>query len=186
MRTRYQKALEAFRSDRFKFAVSLMVVLQEHDNEEYRKLHDGNESFNMGDVVASYEPDADGISPEKRRLFDSLNARLYHTDQLTGENRRPIPTEPGEMELNEMALYALDDATCDALMIVMYAGRDGDDALPHLYDRYDQDYIEGEFAEWWDYLHMDEEHYVRKMMAEKWPLDRYLRAGMLMFRIDER
>lgn len=90
-----------------------------------------------------------------------------------------------DFELNKLALYALDQATCDAMLIVMYAGRDGDESLKRG-DRYDPDRIDAEFAEWWDYLCMDAETRSREIMSEKWPLDRYLTDGMRMFRIDER
>lgn len=96
-----------------------------------------------------------------------------------------ICTKREGYELNELALYALDRATCDAVMVVMYAGRDGDANLRHG-DRYDEDHINAKFAEWWEYLCMDSEHYVREILREKWPLDRYLKVGMRMFRIDER
>jgi len=96
-----------------------------------------------------------------------------------------ICTKREGYELNELALYALDRATCDAVMVVMYAGRDGDESLKRG-DKYDADRIDAEFAEWWDYLGMDAETHSREIMSEKWPLDRYLADGMHMFRIDER
>ena len=83
------------------------------------------------------------------------------------------------------ALASYDNATLDAVMVVMYAGRDGDYDLPKS-GRYDSDRIEEEFAEWWDYLTIDHESHVLAILREKKPLDRYLRAGMRMFRIDER
>lgn len=187
MTERYTQALVAFRSEWFRCAVELITKLKEIDNEQYRKEHTENVSH---DVTAASEQDerdaANGISPEKRRLFESLDARLLHTDQLTGENRLELPNE-----LSKIALDTLDDATCDALVVVMYAGRSlGRRAFdPDLFkscDRYDHDRIDAEFAEWWNYLCMDSEFYSREVMAEKWPLDRYLRTGMRMFRIDER
>jgi hypothetical protein len=94
-------------------------------------------------------------------------------------------TDHDGFELNKLALYALDQATCDAMLIVMYAGRDGDESLKRG-GRYDADRIDAEFAEWWDYLGMDAETHSREIMSEKWPLNRYLADGMHIFRIDER
>ena len=77
-------------------------------------------------------------------------------------------------------LHALHDSYADALMVIMYAGRgEYDDGHP-----YDEFAIETQFHEWWDYLGMDGEHFVREQMSEKWPLGDYLRKGAYMFRIE--
>jgi len=121
--------------------------------------------------------------------IDNERHRDKHVDNEIENAADPFvsrcETDRDAYELNELALYALDQATCDAMLIVMYAGRDGDESLKRG-DKYDADRIDAEFAEWWDYLGMDAETHSREIMSEKWPLDRYLADGMHMFRIDER
>ncbi len=76
-------------------------------------------------------------------------------------------------------LTALSDSYVDALIVLMYAGRD--EFMPtHQYDELD---IDTQFSSWWDYLGMDGERFAREQMVEKTPLGLYLRSGAYMFRV---
>ena len=111
---------------------------------------------------------------EKRNILDIMSG-ADATDVLEDtiqETRKVLDT------LSDAELYATE--------VVMYAGRDGDEMLPSPRGRYDCDRIEQEFREWWYWLHMDDEHFAREVIESKWPLCRYLLAGMYMFRIDQR
>lgn len=67
------------------------------------KHYDGNEPLELNQVIKDepFQPTQTNQPPAnentnanagaKRSLFDALNARLLHTDQLTGVNRRPKP-----------------------------------------------------------------------------------------------
>lgn len=78
-------------------------------------------------------------------------------------------------------LKALRDSYADALLIVMYAGRNEFKA-GHPYDEAD---IDTQFSTWWSFIGcgMDKEHRVREILCSKSPLDEYLKMGQYMFRI---
>ncbi len=77
-------------------------------------------------------------------------------------------------------LEAISDPYADALLIIMYTGRDEfSDGHP-----YDEMEVDTQLHEWWEYLRMEHEHFGREVMAEKLPLDEYLRKGAYMFGID--
>jgi len=76
-------------------------------------------------------------------------------------------------------LLMLSDPVADAVHVIAYAGRDeyraGNPYAPHA--------VGTEFSEWWDYLSMENECYVRGQIAEKVPLPDYIRKGAYMFGI---
>ena len=77
-------------------------------------------------------------------------------------------------------LEAISDPYADALLIIMYAGRD-EFMDGHPYDAMN---VDTQFSSWWDYLLMEGEHFAREQMGTKTPLGEYLRKGAYMFRID--
>jgi len=77
-------------------------------------------------------------------------------------------------------LMAMDDQFADALIVMMYAGRD-EFMDGHPYDAMN---VDTQFSSWWDYLLMEGEHFAREQMGTKTPLGEYLRKGAYMFRID--
>lgn len=142
----------------------------------------------------------DALIAFKSDRFDSVLRTLINVREVDADRSKDVGKlvdpndvvasfvtgyDPRTKSITYNALASYDDATLDAVMVVMYAGRDGDYDLPES-GRYDHDRIEDKFTEWWDYLTMDGENHVLTMLREKKPLDRYLRAGIRMFRIDER
>ena len=166
MTERCKEALKAFHSKEFRFVLHALIRARQLDNKD-----DDNNTReylkSIGDVNRLKQFDGGGgIIYDGAEIFDMAEWDSNH------------PT----VDRVETQLGCMSRAMIDAVMIVMYAGRENlRNKTPYTKKR-----IDPEFREWWEYLNMDDEHFAANMIAEKRPLDQYLKSGEYMFRIDER
>ena len=110
-----------------------------------------------------------------------IHANTKDHDKGEEEQRDSISLSFLEIHPNVTSLlHVMNDSYADALMVIMYAGRD-EFVDEHPYDEFA---IDTQFREWWDFIRMDNEYHAREQMASKWPLGEYLRKGAYMFHID--
>lgn len=167
MTERFDEALKAFHSKEFRFVLHALVRARQLDSKDYD--NDTRKYLkSIGDVKRLEE-------------FDEYGMCAFGVDEVldkmrTWDNQHPTV---GRVETQ---LGCMSRAMVDAVMIVMYVGRENlRNKTPYTKRR-----IDPEFREWWEYLNMDDEHFAANVIAEKSPLDQYLKSGEYMFRIDER